>query len=273
MMESPVVRRNTPSSGATSLTELWSFRELLRSLIIRNLKVKYQRSVLGFLWTLVNPLLTAAVLITVFSIIVRIPMENYWAFLISGYFVWAFISKNLTAGTSVLDEDAGLRRSIVFPAELPIFSGAISRLFEFGIELGIVVMALVVFHHGGVPGSIVLLPVLVVLQFLLAVGLQMLIAVLSIFYYDVRQMIPIILLMLFYLSPVFYPLSFVPESFQGLYNLNPFAMLLEQFHTVLYLGQLPSLGSFALSAGSSLTFMVIGYAIFNRYKTLFAEIV
>ena len=166
-MDATVVRRNMPSPGATSLTELWSFRELLRSLVIRNLKVKYQRSVLGFLWTLVNPLLTAGVLIVVFSIIVRIQLDDYWAFLISGYFVWAFVSQSLGAGTTVFDEHAALRRSIAFPNELLIFAGAIARLVEFSVELGIAIIALAAFHHGGLPASFLLLPVLMVLQLLL----------------------------------------------------------------------------------------------------------
>ena len=272
-MEANVFRRNVPSPGATSLADLWSFRELLRSLVVRNLKVKYQRSLLGFLWTLLNPLLTASVLIAVFSIILRFPLNNYWAFLISGYFVWMFVSQMLAAGTTILDEHAALRRSIAFPAELLILGGAIARFFEFSVAFGVAVVAIAVFHHGEFPAHFSVLPVLMILQFLLAVGLKMLIAVLAVFYHDVRHMISIVLLMLFYLTPVFYPLSFVPDNLQWVYVFNPFASLLGLFQAVLYEGRMPELDLFLKTTAWSVGFMIVGYAIFNRYKSLFAEIV
>ena len=87
-------------------SEIWSYRDLLRNLVARNLKVKYQRSVLGFLWTLLNPLLTVGVLVMVFTFVVRVQIENYWAFLLSGYFVWNFISQSLNSATFVLAEHA-----------------------------------------------------------------------------------------------------------------------------------------------------------------------
>jgi hypothetical protein len=103
------------------LAELWRFRYLLRSLVVRNLKVKYQRSVLGFLWTLLNPVLTIAVLIAVFSYVVRMGMVHYWAFLLSGFFAWNFVAQMLYAGITILAEHATLRRSVAFPTELLIF--------------------------------------------------------------------------------------------------------------------------------------------------------
>jgi len=272
-MSELLYRRNTPSTAATSLAELWSFRELVRSLVVRNLKVKYQRSVLGFLWTLVNPLLTAGVLIVVFSIVIRIQMEAYWAFLISGYFVWNFIAQNLSASTMLLMEHAALRKSIAFPAELLVFGSCISRMFEFSIELGIVIVALIIFHHGGIPLSILMLPVLLLILFILIVGLTMFIAVLSAFYHDVQHVIPIITLTLFYLSPVFYPISFVPENLQPLFYANPFASVLTLFHAVLYEGRFPSL-NMLLSAGAWATgTLIVGHKIFDRYKSVLAEIV
>jgi lipopolysaccharide transport system permease protein len=272
-MNELVHRRYTPATAATSLADLWASRELLRSLVVRNLKVKYQRSVLGFLWTLVNPLLTAAVLIVVFSIVIRIQIEAYWAFLISGYFVWNFIAQNLGASTTILAEHAALRRSISFPTELLIFSSAISRLFEFSIELGIAVLVLILFHHKGVPPSFTLLPVLLLLLVVLIVGLTMLIAVASTFYHDVQHVVPIVLLTLFYLTPVFYPISFVPENLQSLFYLSPFATMLTLFHTILYTGQFPSFGLLIGATLWAAGFMIVGHGIFNRYKSLLAEIV
>ena len=271
-MSAPHYRRYTASTTATPLSEVWASRDLLHSLIVRNLKVKYQRSFLGFIWTLVNPLMMAGVLIAVFSVVIRIPIDAYWAFLISGYFAWNYIAQNLGSSTTILADHAALRRSISFPTEHLLFSSAISRLLEFGIELAIVVLVLVVFHHHGIPPSLLLLPVLLLFLVVMVIGLTMLIAVVSTFYHDVQHVIPIVLLTFFYLTPVFYPIDIVPESLQPLLYLSPFATIITLFHAVLYLGQFPSPGVLIGALLWALGFFVVGHRVFNRFKAVLAEI-
>ena len=164
---------------------VWRYRELLRGLVVRNLKVKYQRSLLGFVWTLVNPLLTVTILVVVFSHVVRLQIPNYWAFLLSGYFAWNFMLQTLTTGTWVFAEHSRLTRSVAFPSEILVFSAAGSRLIEFAAELLLTLAAMVLLHHHGVPGSYVLVPLLVVLQVVMAIGLALPIATLSVFYHDI----------------------------------------------------------------------------------------
>jgi ABC-type polysaccharide/polyol phosphate export permease len=255
------------------LGEIWRYRELLRSLVVRNLKVKYQRSMLGFVWTLLNPLLTIAVLTMVFSYFIRIPVPHYWAFVFSGYFVWNFLQQILSTATYILAEHAPLRRSVAFPSEVLVFATAASRLVEFAVEMVIAVILLLIAHHHGVPASFALLPWLILIQVLLAIGLAMPIATLSVFYSDVQHAMPILLLMLFYLSPVFYPVTLVPDSLRPFYFLNPIAGLLTLFHEVLYGGQWPPISLLLGVTAAAFGCCAIGYLIFNRYKVLFAEIV
>jgi homopolymeric O-antigen transport system permease protein len=131
----------------------------------------------------------------------------------------------------------------------------------------------VLFHHHSVPASLALLPLLIVIQLLIAIGLALPIATLSVFYYDVYHALPIALTTLFYLSPVFYPAQMVPAAAQPYYFLNPIAGVLTLYHNVVYAGQMPSLhlllGMLALAVGIS----ALGYAIFNRYAAVFPEIV
>lgn len=253
--------------------ELWRYRELLRSIVIRNLKVKYQRSALGFFWTLLNPLLTLAILITVFSYVVRIPVTHYWAFLLSGYFVWHFIQQTLGAGGYLIAEHAALRRSVAFPSEVLVLGATIARFIEFAVEMSLALLVLVLLHHGGVPGSFALLPVLLVLQLLLALGLVMPVAALAVFYYDLQHALPAVLLALFYVSPVFYPAHMVPEVVQSVYFVNPIAGLLTLYHAVLYEGMLPPAGLLGAVAAAVCTVFLGGYAVFNRFKGVFAEVV
>jgi lipopolysaccharide transport system permease protein len=255
------------------LVRVWRYRELLRGLVIRNLKVKYQRSLLGFVWTLINPLLTVSILVVVFSHVVRIAVPHYWAFLLSGYFVWNFMLQTLNTGTYIFAEHSRLTRSVAFPSEILVFGAAISRLIEFTAEMSLIVIALVLFHHHFVPASLALLPLLIVIQLLIAIGLALPIATLSVFYYDVYHALPIALTTLFYLSPVFYPAQMVPAVAQPYYFLNPIAGLLTLYHNVVYAGQMPPLHLIVGMLAAAVGIYALGYAIFNRYAAVFPEIV
>lgn len=263
----------TSAAHPPVLRELWRYRELLRGLVVRNLKVKYQRSALGFAWTLLNPLLTVVILAVVFTRVVRLGIEDYWAFLLSGYFAWNFILQTLNTGTWIFNEHSDLTRSVPFPQEALVMSAALSRLLEFCGELALILIVLFLFRHHGAPASAVLVPLLMVLQLLLVIGLALPIATLSVFYYDVQHALPIALTSLFYASPVFYPASFVPEAFRPFYFINPAAGLLTLWHVVLYEGRMPSWELLGGTAAYSVGLFLLGYAIFNRYKSLFAETV
>lgn len=263
----------TSAARPPVLGELWRYRELLRGLVVRNLKIKYQRSALGFAWTLFNPLLTVAILAVVFTRVVRLGIEDYWAFLLAGYFVWNFILQTLNTGTWIFNEHSDLTRSVAFPQEVLVMSAALSRLLEFCGELALILAAILLFRHHGVPPSIALVPLLALLQLLLVIGLALPIATLSVFYHDVQHALPIALTSLFYASPVFYPAALVPEAFRPFYFLNPVAGLLTLWQTVLYEGRMPSWGLLGGTAATATGLFLLGYAIFNRYKGLFAETV
>lgn len=261
----------TPGSAVLRSPQAW--RELVHHLVLRNLRVKYQRSALGFVWTLLNPLLTIGVLFGVFHFVVRLQVPDYWAFLLSGYFVWSFTQQTLTAATTVLPEHAHLSRSLPLPGEALILSTALSRLVEFLTELVLVVALLAALHHGGVPASFLWLPILVVLQLALVLGLTLAIATASTFFHDIQHAMPIGLMILFYASPVFYPLHLVPEMARPFYMLNPFAGLLTLYHGALYEGSAPDPVLAAITAAEIALIAWIGYAIFRRYRALLPEIV
>jgi homopolymeric O-antigen transport system permease protein len=273
--ETVVVTTSAGRAGTIPSTarEIWHARELLRSLTVRNLKVKYQRSTLGFVWTLLNPLLTLTVLVAVFRYVIRIQVPHYWAFLLAGYFVWSFLLQMLSSGTYVLAEHAGLRRSVALPSEVLVLGALASRLVEFLVELSLVVLALTLLYHRGLPSSFALLPLLVALQVFLALGLVLPLATLSVFYSDVQHALPVLLMVLFYASPVFYPARLVPTALHHLYFLNPIAGLLTLYQTVLYEGRFPSLALLAGVTAASIALCWLGHAIFHRYQGLFAELV
>jgi ABC-type polysaccharide/polyol phosphate export permease len=253
--------------------QLWRYRGLIGRMTGRNLKVKYKRSALGFLWTLLNPALTVTILVAVFSYVIRVEIEAYWAFLISGYFVFNFLGQALSSATYVLREYGHLSRAVAFPKEAPLLAAILSRLVEFSIELGIVMTLLAVIRHGHVPVSFAWIPLLVVLQVLIALGMALPVATLSAFFHDVEHAVPILLTMLFYVSPVFYAAELVPEAIQSVYMLNPLAGLLTLFHTVAYEGVAPPVGLLLGVSAFSLALSIVGYTIFTRFQSLVAEVV
>jgi ABC-type polysaccharide/polyol phosphate export permease len=251
----------------------WQFRELFRQLVVRNLKVRYQRSGLGFFWLLVNPALTACILIVVFGEIVRLDIPNYWAFLISGYFAWVFFLHTLSTSVFLIPDHAPMAKSVAVPADVFVLAAVTSRFIEFAVEIAIIIVLLAVFHHRGVPASFLLVPVLSVLLLLLTLGLALPAVAMSVFFRDVQHALPAALMMLMYVSPVFYPADLVPAAFRDVYYLNPIAAVLTLFHEALYAGRVPALSHLAGAALMSIAIYLIGYAIFKRERDLFPEIV
>jgi lipopolysaccharide transport system permease protein len=235
--------------------------------------VKYQRSWLGFVWTLLNPLVTIGVLVTVFSYVVRISIAHYWAFLISGYFAWNFFSQTLNGGVQAAVGNAYLSRRAYFPQEVLVLSAALARMVEFIGELTIVMVFLIVFHHNGLPVSYIMVLPLVVILFLLVTGISLCVVTVAVYYNDAVQAISLATLALFYISPVFYNIDMVPGSMRTVYRLNPMALLLDLFHDVLYWGNMPDPKDFLVASAVALAFALAGYAVFCRRKREFAEIV
>jgi lipopolysaccharide transport system permease protein len=255
------------------LAGIWRFRELFRQLLLRNLKIRYQRSGLGFVWLLLNPALTVALLVVVFGAIMRLPVASYWAFLISGYFAWVFLFHTLSAAAFVIPDHAAIAKSLAVPADVFVLAAVAARFFEFAVEMLLVVVVLVIFHHHRVPGSFALAPVLMGLLLLLTLGLAMPVAALSVFFRDIEHGLPAVLMMLMWISPVFYPDKFVPPGLAKLYAVNPLAMILVMFHRALYEGAWPSSGQVAVATLTACTVYFVGQTIFRRLRGTFAEVV
>jgi homopolymeric O-antigen transport system permease protein len=263
--------RAEPAQGFA--TEIWQYRELVRALVARNLKMRYQRSFLGFAWALLNPLMTVIVLMLVFGTILRVQVDAYWAFLISGYFAWVFVVHTLSTSVTQVTSHSYMARSLAFPSETLVISGVLSRLVEFMAEMFLVVAALGVLRHHGLPPAFLLLPVVILIQLLLTTGLALPLSALGVFFEDVQHALPVALTLLSFLTPVYYPVSYVPESFRGVWSLNPFVGLLGLYHTLLYEGRVPTLAAFVGPAVVAILFFAAGLALYRWKRASFAEVV
>ena len=254
------------------LVSLWRYRYFMSILIARNIKLKYQQSWLGLLWTIINPLMILAILLTVFTRVIRIEIENYWAFLLSGYFAYHFVSQATLAAASVLDEYAVMIRSVAVPRSATVLAAVSSRFFEFIIEFTLALILVAGFHHHSIPISFLLLPLLIFLMFMLTIGLSLLISALAVFYYDLRHMLPIALTALFYVSPVIYSVSMVPEQYHAIYYMNPLAILLDLLHATVYDGVAPSATILLAFVLQVFIVLWIGVRVFKHFERQFAEV-
>jgi ABC-type polysaccharide/polyol phosphate export permease len=262
--------------------QIFRFRDLLFSLIGRELKARYRGSLLGFFWSLVNPALLLAVYTFVFGIVFRPRVEAagtspYALFLVTGLFPWIWVSSSLLEGTVGLVQNAGLLRKAVFPAALLPLVAVGSHLVHFLLALPILGVALVGGRLLGHPvggWSAVLLPIIVVLEIPLIAGLALGLAALEAHFKDVRDILSNLLTLLFFLTPIIYPLAAVTyKPLWWLVRLNPFTPFTLAYQQALFEGLWPSLNLWLQMIGCAAVGWAIGAWIFARLQDTLVEAV
>ncbi len=248
------------------------YRELVAILVISDLKVRYKNSVIGFAWSMLNPLFIMLILLVVFSNFMRFDVENYALFLLLGLVLWRFFANGTNSAMSSITGRANLVKKVYFPREVLVLSSVLSRLVSAILEL-FVFFVLFMFLYGKMHWTLLLLPLLILLQCILIFGLGLGLAGLYVFYRDCSQIWEILLQGGFFLTPIFYPVSIVPEKYLQYYMLNPMAMLLEMTKDIVMRGVVPPLQEFIALAAMCLLVLSLGYAIFKRYEPGFGGVV
>ncbi len=259
------------------LRELFSYRSLLKNLVKRDLKVRYKSSVLGFLWSLLNPFLMMVVFTVVFSRILRFNIPNYPAFLMTGFIPWLYLATSLSQSVQSVLGSRSLLGKVYFPREALPLSTVLSNLVNFLlalIPLGIFLLAL-----GVRPGwKVLALPGVIGVQALLVAGLALFLSALNVKFRDLGVILEVVLMAWFYLTPVFYSMTqvveWVPPRFLRLYMLNPMTGLVLAYRWALLGRDLPGVdvGRYAaLATLVSAALFVGGLAAFQRLKRRFVE--
>ena len=250
------------------LREITRNRELIWALALKELRVRYKRSALGFLWALLNPLMMMVILTVVFSALGGLPIDKYAVFLISALLPWTFFSQALSyAVESIVGNSELLKKVKVAKSVFPL-AAVISNVLNFLMSLIPLVLILAVLRFP-LHWTWVFLPVPMLALFLFTLGCGFFCATLNVFYRDVSHVIQIILQGWFYLSPVMYSLEFLPQRFRGIFRLNPMLYLLNEFRLAIYYGQIPTAQSIVVSLAIGIGALVAGYALFRRYENSF----
>jgi len=246
----------------------YQYRELIWILAMKELNIRYKRSVLGFVWALLHPLLMTVVLTIVFSSLMRFSIEHYAIFLICCLFPWTFFTQSMAYGVESVIGNAGLLRSVHVPQLVFPVSAILANLINFLFSMIPLALLLVVFNHP-FHATWLYLPVPLLALVLFTMGCGFFFAALNVFFRDVSHIVQILLTAWFYFSPILYSLDFVSPKIQIIFRLNPMLYILGGFRSAIYHGVLPSPASIALSLGFGMIALVIGFGIFRRYQNSF----
>ncbi len=259
-----------------NISKLFSYRELIYSLTKKELKVKYRGSVLGFLWSLLNPILVMLVYSFVFAIIMRLGVEDYAIFLISALLGHNFLANSVSLGTSSIVANGNLVNKIYFPREILPLSIVFANLANFLFELVALFIVLAILGYRFYM-FLYILPFIIFIQFFLVAGSTLLASALNVFFRDLQHLISIILMVWFFATPIIYPLEMVPEAFRRILYFNPMTVFAMMYRNIFYHVKFPE--GFAIppihfiiyAVGVSFLVFLIGYFVFKKLEPRFAE--
>jgi len=266
-----------PPSGLGSIDfkELWAYRELLGFMVWRDVSVRYKQSILGILWALLTPLITMVIFTIIFSKVAKIPTDGipYPIFSYAGLLPWLFFSQSLQKATLSMVAERNLLTKIYFPRLIVPMAATLAPLVDLLIASSVLFAMMFYYQFTPTLHSLYLLPLCVIWAWVTAVGVGAWLSAFNVYFRDVGQMIPFIIQVWLYASPVVYPASLVPPSFQWLYALNPMAGVIEGFRWALFAHGNPPGPAFLLSAAVSVVLFVTGGLFFKRMERSFADVV
>jgi ABC-type polysaccharide/polyol phosphate export permease len=254
--------------------EIFSSRELILQLTSRNLRARYQQSMLGWTWAILLPAAQAAILSIVFTFFVPIDTDGvpYVVFCYVAMVPWTFLAASLPDMANSLVENMGLVTKIYFPRQALPIAAMLARLADFCIGAAVCFLLVAIFGLPVKPELFLLLPAVALTQILLVTGIGLLCAAGNVFFRDVRSLLVLGIQLWLYASPVIYSLATVPERFTPFYRLNPMVGIIESYRNILIRGEMPGM-SLAVSVGVALVFLLASIMIFRRLESRFADIV
>ncbi len=256
----------------TQFREVFRYREAVRHMVARDLKVRYSHSVLGVVWGLFSPLLMALVYTVVFNYLVKSNISAYPVFILAGLLPWQFFSSTVSSTTGAITTNSTLINRVYFPREVLPLANLLSNASNFLLALVMLFLFIAVFgvHVGA---SLLWLPVIILIELALITGLGLFLAAVNVFFRDTQQIVDILVLAWFFLTPVIYPLDVIQSATLrvALQVLNPMAGLVVAFRHVLYYGDSPDAGLLAVTALESILLLMIGAMVFGKLSPSFAE--
>lgn len=253
------------------LKELYNYREMIYSLVRRELRGRYKGSVLGFLWTFINPLLQLLVYTMVFSVILRSDIEKYYIYLFVALIPWMFFSSSVNNGANSILSSPDMVKKIYFPREvLPIAS--VTTCFVNMLLTFLVVFTVLIVSGFGINFlALLYLPAIMIVEYLLCMGIALLTSAFTVYFRDLAYILGIVTMAWQFLTPVMYDIRIVPEKLLPVFYANPMTHVIIAYRDVLYYKQIPDLSTLTLAVIWGVGMLLIGCFTFRRLQKGFAE--
>lgn len=254
-------------------SELWNYRELLYILIWRDIKIRYKQTILGAVWAIFQPLISMLIFTVFFGKLIKVPSDNipYPIFVYAGLLPWTFFANGLLTASNSLVGQAHLISKIYFPRLLVPLSSFGAFILDFVISLFILIIMML--YYKIYPGiTLMIFPMLLLATMGAALGMGTFLSALCVAYRDVKYVVPFIIQLWMYATPVIYPASIVPKQWQWVLALNPMAGLVGGYRSI-FLGEPLDWSSLSISIGISFLLLIVGIAYFRRVERRFADII
>jgi lipopolysaccharide transport system permease protein len=251
---------------------IYRYRWLLYELVLRDLKMRYRGSVLGFAWTLLNPIIFMAIYTLVFSVYLKSAYHAYPLLLLSGIVPFTWFAGAVGQGvTSIVDGRTYVGKTLL-PTEFLVLVPVLSNGINFLVSIVLLLPVSLLFGVGAV-WALIFLPLLVAIELCIVLGFTLLLASLNVFYRDLQQLAGYAVTALLFLTPIFYTRSAVPANLQFLVTVNPFAALISSYQDVFYYGRPPGVTEMLFAASFGIVLLAAALRVFNSYRDSFAEYV
>jgi len=250
--------------------EMWEKRDLLLNFAISDVKVRYRNSILGILWSLLEPLLLLGVLYFVFSTMFKFEIPNFPIYLLLGIICWNFFRNGTSIALNSLTNRSSLMTQIFFPRAIPGISAGITSAITLIFELIVLGVFMAVFQFMPTPTIILLIPILA-LELIFILGVALPLSVLNVKFKDTEFIWGVVISAGFFLTPIFYQFNMLPEYIQNILQFSPMVQIVTMSHHVVLYGTLPSLNSVLYAVFSISIICAIGYGIFRKYQTRIVE--
>ena len=249
---------------------LYEYRELLKTSISKDIRGKYKNSVLGIIWSFLNPLLQIAVYAIVFPLIMKSNLPNYTVFLCCGLIPWNFFSTATSRTSFTMIENGNIIKKVYFPREILPISVVTSEAINFIIST-IIILAFVLGYGMGISKYIIFYPIILIIQYVLLIGISFIVSSVTVYFRDLQHFIGIALQLLFYATPIVYAPDSIPQNFQWILQFNPMTYIINGYRDIFYYQQTPDFTSLGIVLVISLGLSIVGYFIFHKLQKRFAE--
>jgi lipopolysaccharide transport system permease protein len=260
--EAPSIRR--------TLSGLHRYRHLLGNLVQKDLKLKYRGSVIGFVWSLANPLLMAAIYTVAFRTIMKVRGEGFVFYLMLGLLAWTYFSSSAIMATGSIADNGGLVKSVRFPRAILPIATVLFNLAQYLLTVLVFLPLMLLYYHVPPGLPMLLFPVFIALQTLFTIGVALILATGTAFFRDVRHLVEVALMVLFWTTPIVYPLQDV-SRLRPLILLSPVSAFVTAYHTIFYDRTWPAPEIWAIAIVYTAIALTLGLWLMVRYEDSFAE--